>query len=38
MKYGKQYADSLKAYDRSKLYDAEEALNIVIETAKAKFV
>ena len=37
MKYGKKYADSLKAYDRSKLYDAEEAMNIVIETAKAKF-
>ena len=37
MKYGKKYADSLKAYDRSKLYDVDEAMNIVVETAKAKF-
>ncbi len=37
MKYGKKYADSLKAYDRSKLYDANEALGLVVETAKAKF-
>ena len=37
MKYGKKYADSLKAYDRSKLYDASEALGLVVETAKAKF-
>ena len=37
MKYGKKYADSLKAYDRSKLYDAEEAMGLAVETAKAKF-
>ena len=37
MKYGKKYADSLKAYDRSKLYDSDEAMGLVIETAKAKF-
>ena len=37
MKYGKKYADSLKAYDRSKLYDVDEAMNLVVETAKAKF-
>lgn len=37
MKYGKKYADSLKAYDRSKLYDVNEALGLVVETAKAKF-
>ena len=37
MKYGKKYADSLKAYDRSKLYDPDEAMNLVVETAKAKF-
>ena len=37
MKYGKKYAESLKAYDRSKLYDVEEAMNLAVETAKAKF-
>ena len=37
MKYGKKYADSLKAYDRSKLYDVDEAMGLVIDTAKAKF-
>ena len=37
MKYGKKYADSLKAYDRSKAYDVDEAMGIVIDTAKAKF-
>ena len=37
MKYGKKYADSLKAYDRSKLYDVNEAMGIVVDTAKAKF-
>ena len=37
MKFGKKYADSLKAYDRSKQYDAGEAMGLVIETAKAKF-
>ena len=37
MKYGKKYADSLKAYDRSKQSDADEAMGLAIETAKAKF-
>ena len=37
MKYGKKYADSLKAYDRSKTYDVNEAMALVIDTAKAKF-
>ena len=37
MKYGKKYADSLKAYDRSKTYDVNEAKALVIDTAKAKF-
>ena len=37
MKYGKKYADSLKAYDRSKTYDVNEATGLVIDTAKAKF-
>lgn len=37
MKYGKKYADSLKAYDKSKAYDSKEALQLAIDTAKAKF-
>ncbi len=37
MKYGKKYAESLKSYDRTKTYDAAEAMNIVIGNAKAKF-
>ena len=37
MKYGKKYAESLKAYDRTKQYDPTEAINLVIENAKAKF-
>ncbi len=37
MKYGKKYAESLKAYDRSKAYDVDEAMALVVETAKAKF-
>ena len=37
MKYGKKYADSLKAYDRSKAYDVDEAMGLVVDTAKANF-
>ena len=37
MKYGKNYSDSIKSYDRSKSYDANEAVNIVLNNAKAKF-
>ncbi|MGN0822349.1 MAG: 50S ribosomal protein L1 [Candidatus Gallimonas sp.] len=37
MKYGKKYADSVKAYDRSKAYEANEAVGLVLENAKAKF-
>jgi len=37
MKYGKKYADSLKAFDRLKQYEAQEAMALVVETAKAKF-
>lgn len=37
MKYGKKYADSVKAFDGSKLYDVGEAIDIVLSTAKAKF-
>jgi large subunit ribosomal protein L1 len=37
VKYGKKYADSIKAYDRSQAYDSQEAMKIAIDTAKAKF-
>ena len=37
MKYGKKYADSLKAFDLSKQFEANEAMNIATQTAKAKF-
>ncbi|MBE6896401.1 MAG: 50S ribosomal protein L1 [Ruminococcaceae bacterium] len=37
MKKGKKYTDSAKLVDRSKLYDADEALGLVCQTAKAKF-
>ena len=37
MKYGKKYAESLKSYDRLKQYDAQEAVKITLENAKAKF-
>ncbi len=36
-KVGKKYADSVKLYDRSKQYDTAEALDLVCQTAKAKF-
>ena len=37
MKKGKKYSDSLKLIDRAKLYDPEEAIALVKQTAKAKF-
>lgn len=37
MRKGKKYIESAKLVDRSKLYDAEEALDTVVKTAKAKF-
>ena len=37
MKHGKKYTDSTKVVDRSKLYDATEALGLCVSTAKAKF-
>ncbi len=37
MKYGKKYADSIKAFDRSKQYEVDEAMDIVLNSAKAKF-
>ena len=37
MKHGKKYVDAAKAVDRMKLYDSNEALDLVIKTAAAKF-
>lgn len=37
MKHGKKYVDSLKLVDKSKFYDAQEALELCVNTAKAKF-
>ncbi|MDO4479192.1 MAG: 50S ribosomal protein L1 [Lachnospiraceae bacterium] len=37
MKHGKKYLEAAKAIDRAKLYDAEEAIKLVKETAVAKF-
>ncbi len=37
MKHGKKYQDSVKAYDLTKQYEASEAVDVILETAKAKF-
>jgi len=37
MKHGKNYQDSQKILDRSKLYDSAEAFALCVQTAKAKF-
>ena len=37
MKHGKHYVDSAKLFDRTKLYDTEEAMDLCCKTAKAKF-
>ena len=37
MKVGKKYAESVKSYDRTKAYEATEAVNLALSTAKAKF-
>lgn len=34
---GKKYQDSLKLIDKNKFYDPKEAMELVIQTAKAKF-
>ncbi len=34
---GKKYQDSAKLVDRAKLYDVDEALDLAVKTAKAKF-
>ena len=35
--FGKKYTDSAKLFDKSKLYDTAEAIELVLKTAKAKF-
>ena len=37
MKHGKKYTEALKAFDRTMLYDAQEACSVVKKTALAKF-
>ena len=37
MKMGKKYSDSVKLLEKSKLYDTNEAIALVCQTAKAKF-
>ena len=37
MTKGKKYVDSLKAYDKSKIYESDEAFGIVCDISKAKF-
>ena len=34
---GKKYQDSAKLVDKAKLYDVDEALDLAVKTAKAKF-
>ncbi len=34
---GKKYVDSVKQFDKSKLYDPSEAIDLVCKTSKAKF-
>ncbi|HJD23639.1 MAG TPA: 50S ribosomal protein L1 [Firmicutes bacterium] len=37
MKHGKKYVDSAKLFDRSNLFDVNEALDLAVKTGKAKF-
>lgn len=37
MKKGKKYLESVKSYDKNKQYSQEEAMQVVLDTAKAKF-
>ena len=36
-KFGKKYKASVELVDKSKLYDVEEGVSLVCQTAKAKF-
>ena len=37
MKLGKRYSECLKAYDKTKVYEVDEAIDVVLNTSKAKF-
>ena len=37
MKHGKKYIEAQKVFERSKLYDSEEALSLCVKTGTAKF-
>jgi len=37
MKHGKKYSESIKLIDNAKTYEPQEAIKLVLETAKAKF-
>jgi len=37
LKHGKKYVESAKLVDRTKLYESDEALDLVVKTATAKF-
>ena len=37
MKHGKKYIDSAKTIEKTKLYEVDEAVSTVLDTAKAKF-
>ena len=37
MKVGKRYSECLKAYDKTKVYEVNEAMDVVLNTSKAKF-
>ena len=37
MKLGKRYSECLKAYDKTKAYEVAEAIDVVLNTSKAKF-
>ena len=37
MKRGKKYQDSVKLFDKSTLYDPEQAIDLVLQSAKANF-
>ena len=37
MKYGKKYTDSIKSFNKTNQYELDEAFDIVLSTAKAKF-
>ena len=38
MKHGKKYIDSAKTIESAKLYEVDEAVSLVLDTAKAKLI